>query len=207
VRQVSDEQPYSRPEVLAYWPDDWRHQWGKVANDLQAGGLDWREAERQAFETVSAEREQAGDDELVPVPRPRDPVPFPAFESLPGLDEVLAARGAERLPPRPAGRVPLFGLTSRLSVLCLLDLRPRDLEPAGWETLDIVKVTGLFSDGWECWHPVEPGDRDAVHGERQRRFDESRRRAPASAGSAASDEPRPRMKPPRRVLRHRRGCS
>ncbi|MGO8897497.1 MAG: hypothetical protein ACLQU5_04015 [Isosphaeraceae bacterium] len=43
---MSDEQPYTRPEILAHWPVDWRHQWGKVANELEVGGLDRREAER-----------------------------------------------------------------------------------------------------------------------------------------------------------------
>ncbi len=43
----------------------------------------------------------------------------------------MPPKGIKRLPLRPLGRVPLFGLTSRLSELCLLDLKPNDLKPEG----------------------------------------------------------------------------
>jgi hypothetical protein len=35
--------------VLASWPDAWRERWGRRANDLEAAGLSWRDAEGRAF--------------------------------------------------------------------------------------------------------------------------------------------------------------
>lgn len=42
--------------ALADWPDDWRRQWGELANANEADGLDWHEAERAAFDVVCERR-------------------------------------------------------------------------------------------------------------------------------------------------------
>src|SRR5262249_43467460 len=48
-----DPSPFSpwppRPADLAHWPDAWWERWGLRANELEASGLGWREAERQAY--------------------------------------------------------------------------------------------------------------------------------------------------------------
>jgi hypothetical protein len=46
--------------ALAYWPDEWRERWGHRANDLEAQGLSWREAELRAFIEVLYQRRIAG---------------------------------------------------------------------------------------------------------------------------------------------------
>jgi hypothetical protein len=38
--------------VLAEWPVEWRERWGRRANDLEASGLTWRDAEGRAFVEV-----------------------------------------------------------------------------------------------------------------------------------------------------------
>ena len=43
-----------RPTV-ARWPIDRRQAWGDRANALQDAGLDWKEAERMAFEEIMAD--------------------------------------------------------------------------------------------------------------------------------------------------------
>ena len=37
---------------VARWPIDRRQRWGNRANELQDAGLDWKEAERVAFEEI-----------------------------------------------------------------------------------------------------------------------------------------------------------
>lgn len=45
-------------EPLARWPDECRERWGRRANDLEASGLHWVEAERQAWnETLALKRQ------------------------------------------------------------------------------------------------------------------------------------------------------
>jgi len=84
---------------------------------------------------------------------------FPEFESLPSAADVAVASGRELLGPRPAGEVPTYGVTRKLSVVYFFDLQPRFFRLEDWEKLGIVKVTG---EGWTSWHPLEPGDRDAI---------------------------------------------
>ncbi len=46
--------------ALAHWPDEWREQWGILANALEDSGLPWHEAEARAFvEIWSIRRAQA----------------------------------------------------------------------------------------------------------------------------------------------------
>lgn len=45
--------------LLAKWPDEWRERWGHRANQLEDGGLDWIEAERQAWNEVIAAKSAA----------------------------------------------------------------------------------------------------------------------------------------------------
>ena len=47
---------YPWRQKLARWPDPWRERWGRRANALEESGLDWREAERVAFERTVEER-------------------------------------------------------------------------------------------------------------------------------------------------------
>jgi hypothetical protein len=49
-----------RPPALAAWPVRWRQEWADRTADLEAGGLDWRAAERQAFDETRAARHAAG---------------------------------------------------------------------------------------------------------------------------------------------------
>lgn len=37
---------------LEKWPLDWRERWGRRANDLEASGLHWIEAEKLAWNEV-----------------------------------------------------------------------------------------------------------------------------------------------------------
>jgi hypothetical protein len=48
--------PTAYREALARWPDDWRQRWGTRANELEARGLGWRDAEFEAFLEVWNER-------------------------------------------------------------------------------------------------------------------------------------------------------
>jgi hypothetical protein len=38
--------------ILATWPVQWRERWGRRSNELEEGGLSWRDAEAQAFVEV-----------------------------------------------------------------------------------------------------------------------------------------------------------
>lgn len=42
-------------ETVAGWPTAWRERWGLRANELEAAGLDWRSAERTAFDEMTTE--------------------------------------------------------------------------------------------------------------------------------------------------------
>jgi hypothetical protein len=50
----SDALPWRRR--LANWPDAWRERWGHRANALEASGVPWIEAERQAWNETYPER-------------------------------------------------------------------------------------------------------------------------------------------------------
>lgn len=39
---------------LATWPEGWREQWGRRANELEDSGVTWIEAERQAANETRA---------------------------------------------------------------------------------------------------------------------------------------------------------
>jgi hypothetical protein len=43
-----------RPGELASWSIERRQQWGELANQFEAEGLSWDQAERMAFEEVKA---------------------------------------------------------------------------------------------------------------------------------------------------------
>ena len=42
--------------ALSRWPVEWRERWGYRANDLEETGMNWRDAEIQAFIDVWNER-------------------------------------------------------------------------------------------------------------------------------------------------------
>lgn len=44
--------PLAYRGVVADWPVELRERWGRRANDLEEGGLTWRDAETQAFVEV-----------------------------------------------------------------------------------------------------------------------------------------------------------
>jgi hypothetical protein len=48
--------------VVARWPIDRRQRWGDRANKLQDAGLDWREAERAAFDELKLAQRPGSDD-------------------------------------------------------------------------------------------------------------------------------------------------
>jgi hypothetical protein len=52
--------------ALEHWPDEWREQWGLLANAFEDTGLGWQEAEARAFvEIWSLRRAQA---KSLPIP-------------------------------------------------------------------------------------------------------------------------------------------
>lgn len=54
--------------ALANWPDEWRERWGHLANELEEGGLPWKEAEARAFVDVwNRRRAQAKAQVIAPV--------------------------------------------------------------------------------------------------------------------------------------------
>jgi hypothetical protein len=71
-----------RDPRLASWGIPWRQRWGRRADALRDEGLDWRSAERQAFDEVLADRRAEGLDEFGSEseraePGPDDPGPIP----------------------------------------------------------------------------------------------------------------------------------
>jgi hypothetical protein len=42
--------------IVAHWPIESRQEWGDLANMLQDSGLDWKTAERKAFEQIMERR-------------------------------------------------------------------------------------------------------------------------------------------------------
>ena len=46
---------HHRPDSLARWPIPDRQRWGELANQLEAEGVSWQEAERRAYEAVRGE--------------------------------------------------------------------------------------------------------------------------------------------------------
>ena len=60
-RRVADSQPLVYRHVLADWPVEWRERWGRRANDLEASGLSWRDAEGRAFVDVWNEYRQSAE--------------------------------------------------------------------------------------------------------------------------------------------------
>lgn len=83
---------FRRPGDLARWPISDRQRWGEMANRLEAEGANWREAERHAYETVRGEREAAGrSGDFVLIAEYPTPEPFPAFDSLPGREDLERA--------------------------------------------------------------------------------------------------------------------
>jgi hypothetical protein len=51
-QRASELKPLPYRLVLADWPIEWRERWGRRANDLEASGLTWRDAEGRAFVDV-----------------------------------------------------------------------------------------------------------------------------------------------------------
>jgi hypothetical protein len=45
---------------LATWPVSWRERWGRLANRLEDGGMNWNDAEREAFRRLKAEKDAFG---------------------------------------------------------------------------------------------------------------------------------------------------
>jgi hypothetical protein len=54
--------------ALARWPVEWREKWGYRANALEDSGLNWRDAEIQAFVEVWNERRAGPPMELASFP-------------------------------------------------------------------------------------------------------------------------------------------
>ena len=56
--------------ALANWPDEWRERWGHRANFLEETGMDWQEAESQAFVEVQAQRRNEVGIRPIPLAKP-----------------------------------------------------------------------------------------------------------------------------------------
>lgn len=90
--------PWRRPPALGVWPLAWRQEWADRAEQFEDAGLDWREAEREAFEDVAGRFDPAALDDLdAPRPGPREPEPTERPSGAPawGRDPLddLAERG------------------------------------------------------------------------------------------------------------------
>ncbi|MGO9601557.1 MAG: hypothetical protein ACLP7Q_26555 [Isosphaeraceae bacterium] len=131
---------YQRPEEIDRWPISDRQRWGELANQLEAEGLKWQEAEPRAYEVVRSEREDTGEIYRFFEEHP-DPDPFPEWHELIDPQDFLP----KPPPPRPLGH-PTYGLTKAIRVIKL----------ATWTTDQqrddpVVKVT---AEGWDQWYPV-----------------------------------------------------
>ena len=80
--------------MVATWCIAKRQIWADRAEEFQSEGLGWREAEWKSFELTAGEAGYPPNVRLrrvLPVP-----VPFPAFESLPGSEDLERARAWSR---------------------------------------------------------------------------------------------------------------
>jgi hypothetical protein len=59
--------------ALSRWPVEWRERWGHRANDLEDSGMNWRDAEIQAFIEVWNERRAGPKMDGTPFPMNRSP--------------------------------------------------------------------------------------------------------------------------------------
>lgn len=59
-------------ETVAGWPLNWREYWGRLANDLEAGGMPWQEAEARAFGMIEAEMRSGAWRPPVAAPQPAE---------------------------------------------------------------------------------------------------------------------------------------
>ena len=137
---------HHRPDSLARWPIPDRQRWGELANQMEAEGVSWQEAERRAYETVRGEREAAGrSGDFVKIEEYPTPEPFPQWSEL--IDPLADSPAAGRT--RPPG-CPTWGVTKQLHVRELATWTPgrQDADP-------VIKVTG---EGWGQWYEVEPLD-------------------------------------------------
>jgi hypothetical protein len=138
---------HRRPASLARWPIPDCQRWGELANRFEAEGVNWREAERRAYEIVRTERAAAGRSrDHLPIEEDPDPYPFPAWDDLIDPREPISGEAPSTRPP---GRL-TWGITKQLRVRELATWTPsrQAKEP-------VIKVT---AEGWGDWYPVEPGD-------------------------------------------------
>jgi hypothetical protein len=135
------------PYNLARWPIPDRQRWGELANRIEAAGVNWREAERRAYEIVRDERAAAGRSrDCVPVEEYPTPDPFPAWEELIDPRDYLPDPDPG---PRPPGR-PTWGVTRSIRVVELVKVT------SSQQARD--PVTKVTAEGWDRWFPAEPGD-------------------------------------------------
>lgn len=57
-------------QALAIWSNAWRQRWGERANALEAAGLSWSAAERQAFDEVKAGKDRGDEPSTDPADEP-----------------------------------------------------------------------------------------------------------------------------------------
>jgi hypothetical protein len=134
---------HHRPDSLARWPIPDRQRWGELANQLEAEGVSWQEAERRAYETIRGEREADGrSGDFVFIEEHPTPEPFPKW------DDLIDPREPPPVSPRPGS--PTWGVTKSIRVVELATWTP------GRQARDpVIKVT---AEGWGTWCPVEPRD-------------------------------------------------
>ena len=128
---------HHRPDSLARWPIPDRQRWGELANQLEAEGVSWQEAERRAYETVRGEREAAGrSGDFVFIEEHPTPEPFPEWNQLIDPRDHLP----KPPPPRPLGS-PTWGVTESIRVVELASWTPcrQAKDP-------VIKVT---AEGWD----------------------------------------------------------
>jgi hypothetical protein len=132
--------PEPRPEEIGRWPISDRQRWGELANQFEAEGLKWQEAEQRAYEVVRSEREGTGKIYRFIEEHP-DPDAFPEWHELIDPRDFLP----KSPPPRPLG-YPTYGLTKAIRVVELVTWTP------GQQRDDpVVQVT---AEGWDQWYPV-----------------------------------------------------
>jgi TubC N-terminal docking domain len=90
-----------RDPRLAGWPLDKRERWGRRANTLEDEGQDWRDAERQAFAEVLAERVEAGLSGIGPDTKAEEAARGSDATALPSAPARRKARPTQGQPEEP----------------------------------------------------------------------------------------------------------
>lgn len=121
-----------RPAELPYWPTAWRERWGVRANDLEASGLSWSDAESRAFDEVKAEM-SAPPPPVEPAPQAGEKVSSGTTKAIQCFTGFLFGR------PEPKHKIDEMADREGLS--------PSDIENAA----SVMGINRFTRDGTEWW--------------------------------------------------------